>query len=340
MPRFATLDARGPSIAASNNSELAKVCKGYFPTTPSQPGRADARHNGPPGQDSRRTLAKAAFVDLVIRFLQSLDLSDAFDIILVAICIYSVLLTIQKTRAVQIIQGVGVILLLLLVAHAGHLQTLSYILNWFLVSLAVILPIIFQPELRRALMRLGQQGVLSGSGGVNLDREQLAALIDKVAHAAESLSRLRHGALIVFEVDTGLEDLVEQGYRIDGLVSDKLLIALFHPKTPLHDGAIIVRGQSLVAAGCHLPSSNQQLDAKFGTRHRAALGVSEQSDCVVVVVSEETGEIRIAHDGAFTRPMTEEGDVKAQLSRLLSVAPKDKTSPLGFLKKGVAKASK
>lgn len=268
--------------------------------------------------------------------MQSVELSDVFDIILVAICIYSVLLTIQKTRAVQIIQGVGVILLLLMVAHAGRLQTLSYILNWFLVSLAVILPIIFQPELRRALMRLGQQGVLPGTSSSNkLDREQLGKMIDCVAHAAEQLSTLRHGALVVFERETGLEDIVEKGDQIDAVLSSKLLIALFHPKTPLHDGAVVVRGTRLVAAGCYLPSSGQNVDSKFGTRHRAALGVSEQSDCVVLVVSEETGEIRIAHDGIFGRPMLEEGEVKAQLSRYLAVESKETNNRLRFKFPGV-----
>lgn len=279
-------------------------------------------------------------MEAVLKFLTSVELSDIFDIILVTICIYSVLLTIQKTRAVQIIQGVGVVLLLLLVAHAGRLQTLSYILNWFLVSLAVLLPIIFQPELRRALMRLGQQGVLSttATGGDKLDREQLAKLIDSVAHASGNLSLLRHGALVVFERETGLEDVIERAHRIDGLVSDKLLIALFHPKTPLHDGAIVIRGNRLVAAGCYLPLSSASVDAKFGTRHRAALGVSEQSDCIVLVVSEETGEIRIAHDGNFGRPMVDEGDVKTQLSKYLAVSPKESAPRLGFFRKVTGKS--
>lgn len=267
-------------------------------------------------------------MDAVIKFLTSVGVNDLFDIILVALCIYSVLLTIQKTRAVQIIQGVGVILLLLLISHAGRLQTLAYILNWFLVSLAVVLPIIFQPELRRALMRLGQQGVLSSAGSNRMDKMELAKVIDDVAYAAYNLSTLRHGALIVFEQDTGIEDMIETGHRIEGILSGKLLISLFHPKTPLHDGAIICRGSTLVAAGCHLPPTNQSLDSKFGTRHRAALGTSEQSDAVVVVVSEETGEIRIANDGNFSRPMTEEGEVKAQLSRFLSAQPKDAKSKL------------
>jgi len=278
-------------------------------------------------------------VDSVVKFLTSVELSDVFDIVLVTICIYSVLLTIQKTRAVQIIQGVGVILLLLLVAHAGRLQTLSYILNWFLVSLAVILPIIFQPELRRALMKLGQQGVITGSSGNKLDKAQLAKLVDDVAHAAENLSTLRHGALVVFERETGLEEWVEKGHRIDGLLSSKLLIALFHPKTPLHDGAIVVRDNIIAAAGCTLPTSHQKLDAKFGTRHQAAIGISEQTDCVVLVVSEETGEIRIAFDGGFSKPMTEQGQVMAQLSRYLAVNPKESSSRLKFLGRKIGPSS-
>ncbi len=269
-------------------------------------------------------------MDAFAQFLRSIEISDFFDVVLVALCIYFVLLAIQKTRAVQIIQGVGVVLFLMLIAHLGRLQTLSYILNWFLVSLAVILPIIFQPELRRALMRLGQQGPLTSPGGGKMDRRELGSLVEDLAYTAVSLSTLRHGALVVLEREAGLEDFIETGERIDGLVSGKLMISLFHPKTPLHDGAIIIRGNRVVAAGCYLSLSSQSVDAKFGTRHRAALGVSEQSDSVVLIVSEESGEIRIAHDGNFTRPMHDEGEVKAQLSRYLSVDSKETTNRLRF----------
>lgn len=269
-------------------------------------------------------------MDALYQFLQSVEINDLFDIVLVAVCIYSVLMAIQRTRAVQIIQGVVFILLLLLVAYAGKLQALRYILNWFLVSLAVILPIIFQPELRRALMRLGQQGVLPSTNSAKMDKVELSTFIDELAHSVVSLSTLRHGALIVLEQEAGLEDFIETGQRIDGIVSGKLLVALFHPKTPLHDGAIIIRGNRMVAAGCYLNLSSQSVDAKFGTRHRAALGVSEQSDSVVVIVSEESGEIRVAHDGAFSRPMLDEGEVKAQLSRHLSVSTKESASRLRF----------
>lgn len=264
-------------------------------------------------------------MDAVLKFIQNVEISDFFDILLVTLCIYSVLLTIQKTRAVQIIQGVGVILLLMLVAQAGRLQTLAYMLNWFLVSLAVIVPIIFQPELRRALMRLGAKGVLSTPSASRMDKQELASLVDGLGHTAVSLATLRHGALIVLERETGLEDVIESGTRVDGLVSDKLLISLFHPKTPLHDGAIIIRGNRMIAAGCYLPLSSQSVDAKFGTRHRAALGVSEQSDCVVLIVSEESGEVRVAQDGSFSRPLQDEGEIMAQLNRHLSTEGKPKS---------------
>ena len=248
-------------------------------------------------------------MEALLQFVRSIKPVDLLDVTLVAVCIYFVLKTIQKTRAVQIIQGIGVILFLLMVAHLFALQTLSYILNWILVSLAVTLPIIFQPELRRALMHLGQQGVLSGPSTTKMDKTELATLVDDLAYAAVALSTLRHGALIVIEREAGLEDYIETGQRLDSLISSKLLIGLFHPKTPLHDGAVILRGPRLVAAGCTLALSAQPVDAKFGTRHRAALGVSEQADCVVLVVSEESGEIRIAHDGNFSRPMRDEGEV-------------------------------
>lgn len=278
-------------------------------------------------------------MEAVLQFLRSVGPFDLLDVTLVAVCIYFVLRSIQKTRAVQIIQGIGVILLLLMMAHLFALQTLSYILNWFLVSLAVILPIIFQPELRRALMHLGQQGILSGPSNNRMDKQELGRLVDDLAFAAVALSTLRHGALIVMEQEAGLEDYTEQGTRLDSLVDPKLLQGLFHPKTPLHDGAVIIRGNRIVAAGCTLDLSSQPVDAKFGTRHRAALGVSEQTDCVVLVVSEESGEIRIAHDGNFTRAMRDEGEVKAQLSRYMAVDTKEGSGRLRLPLRGKGRSA-
>ena len=252
--------------------------------------------------------------------LSKITLYDLFDILLVFLCLNSLLQAIQGTRAVQILQGIGIVMGLLLTAQFLHLQTLTWILNWVLVSLAVMLPIIFQPELRRALMRLGQQGVLGAVTLTRLEKEELGPLIDELAFAASILGQVRVGALIVLERETGLKEYIEQGQAIDGVVSSKLLISIFNPKTPLHDGAVIIRGNRLMAAACFLESGNdQEVDDRFGTRHRAALSISASTDCLVLIVSEETGEVRLARDGQFSRPMEDEGEIKKSLTQYLVV---------------------
>lgn len=251
------------------------------------------------------------------RFFQDVTLRDLFDVALVALFLYYLLLAIRGTRAVQILQGLSMLVFLLVLAHAARLQTLIWLLNGLLVSAAVAMPVVFQPELRRTLMRLGQQGLLSPGALRSLGKEELSQLIDEVAFAASNLSLARFGALVVLEQETGLEEIIETGQAIRGSTSAKLLQTIFHPKTPLHDGAVVVRGTELVAAACYLPLTEQVVDARFGTRHRAALGITEQTDAVVVVVSEETGEVRIAHEGKFSRPLSEEADIRKNLNQLL-----------------------
>lgn len=253
----------------------------------------------------------------IAQFFQDVTLRDFFDVALVTFCLYYLLLALRGTRAVQILQGLAVLVTLLAIAYLARLQTLTYLLNGVLVSTAVALPVVFQPELRRTLMRLGQQGLLSPGALRNLGKEELCRLVDEVSFAASNLSLARFGALVVLEQDTGLEEIIETGQTIRGTVSAKLLQTIFQPKTPLHDGAVVTRGTQLVAAACYLPLTEQVVDARFGTRHRAALGITEQTDAVVVVVSEETGEVRIAHEGRFSRPMTEEVDIRKSLNQLL-----------------------
>ncbi len=253
----------------------------------------------------------------ITRFFQDVTLRDLFDVVLVSLCLYYLLLALRGTRAVQILQGLSVLVILLAIAYLARLQTLTYLLNGVLVSTAVALPVVFQPELRRTLMRLGQQGLLTPGSLRNLGKEELGRLVDEVAFAASNLSLARYGALIVLEQETGLEEITETGQPVRGMISAKLVQTIFHPKTPLHDGAVVIRGTQLVAAACYLPLTEQVVDARFGTRHRAALGITEQTDAVVVVVSEETGEIRIAHEGHFSRPMTEEADVRKLLNQYL-----------------------
>lgn len=257
----------------------------------------------------------------VLKFLQQIAFSDLLDIFLVFVTLRYLLGSLQGTRAFQILQGVAVVLFMLLLAHQMKLQTLTWLLNWFLVSVAVVLPIIFQPELRRALMRLGQQGMLTSSPLAKMEKEELVPLIEELVFAAFSLGQARMGALIVLERETGLKEYIEQGQALDGLVSAKLLISIFNPKTPLHDGAVIIRGNRIMAAACILDSAHdQEADDRFGTRHRAALSVSSQSDCLVIVVSEETGQIRFAQDGQFSRPVEDEGDIKKMMAHYLVTA--------------------
>jgi len=257
-------------------------------------------------------------VQEIYKFVQLIELSDLMDVFLVFLSLRYLLSAFQGTRALQILQGIGVIMFMLLVAHQLKLRTLSWLLNWFLVSVAVILPIIFQPELRRALMRLGQQGMLTSSPLAKMDKEELVPLIDELAFAAFSLGQARMGGLIVLERETGLNEFIEQGQRLEALVSSKLLLSIFNPHTPLHDGAVIIRGNRVVAAACFLDTSHdQEADDRFGTRHRAALSVSLQSDCLVIVVSEETGQIRFARDGQFSRPLEDEGEIRKMMAHYL-----------------------
>ncbi len=239
--------------------------------------------------------------------------NDILDITVVSYVIYQILKAFRGTRAMPLLQGVAVFLAVVVLARWLDLRTVNQLLNLSLFSLVVLIPVVFQPELRRFFIHLGRQGLLSQIGLNNLEEDELDSLVEEVSFAAASLSRLRYGALIVLEQDTGLEDYLETGQPIDASVSAKLLISIFNPKSPLHDGAVIIRGNRIAGAACYLDLTEERVDDRFGTRHRAALGTSEQSDCLVIVVSEETGEVRIARDGKFTRPTFEQKEIRKLL---------------------------
>jgi diadenylate cyclase len=230
--------------------------------------------------------------------------TDVLDIFSVAVLFYYVLLLIRGTRGVRIAMGLGVLLLLAAAADLLHLLLLTALLQFILFSMAVALPIVFQPELRRLLEQLGRGGLFPR--GQEGDGEQDSALAT-LAKAAIVLSRGCTGALIAVERSTGLRDLVESGTRLDAKLSLELLLALFSEHSPLHDGAVIVKGSSIEAAGCFLPlSENVRTDAHIGTRHRAAIGLSEQSDAVVLVVSEQSGGISVVREGRLSREIDDE----------------------------------
>ncbi len=235
----------------------------------------------------------------VLGVLSQFGWKSAVDILLVALLFYGLFRLFQGTQAVALLRGILFISLLFVVA-ASRFTAFGWLLRNTLSVILVAIPVVFQPELRRALERLGRTApALVGRGS----RETVAQqVIHQVVQAIETLARERTGALIVLEGDTGLEEYIESGERIDAGVSARLLLTIFFPGTPLHDGAIILRGDRIVAAGCLLPLTQRDLaDSSLGTRHRAAVGMTEQNDALVIVVSEETGIISLARAGRIAR---------------------------------------
>jgi diadenylate cyclase len=227
--------------------------------------------------------------------------SDLLDIALTSYIVYVVLLLIRGTRAVQILQGIALLIVTRLAVQYFHLWTMFSILNGLLIAIGVAIPVVFQPELRRALAQIGRTGFLEPRAAHH-DAETIAELCSTLANTAVLLSRAAIGAIVVVERNTGLQEYAESGTEVDAHISPELLVALFTPRTPLHDGAVIVRRDRIVAAGCFLPLSEESngSDRRRGTRHRAALGITEQTDAVALVVSEETGAIAVAQDGKLT----------------------------------------
>ncbi len=270
-----------------------------------------------------------------VRYLIShITLRDVADIFIVAFFLYYFLSLIKGTRAVQILQGVGVLLLILLASYLLKLEALQWLLRYFLITIAVAIPIVFQPELRRALGAIGRRGVFPSLAPM-LERESIARIVDEISWASSILSQAKIGALIVIERNTGLQEFIETGVIVDGEISSKLLLSIFMPKSPLHDGAVILRGTKVVAASCYLPLSEDipgSSQSDLGTRHRAAVGITEQTDAVVVVVSEETGDISIARNGKLTKVSDEEALKKI----LMSVYSLDASSGKPFAKIGGA----
>ena len=236
-----------------------------------------------------------------------IGLSDIVDIAATTVLMYYVLLLIRGTRAVQILTGVLVLVALLGMANLLHLYALKSILQLLVLGAAVTLPIIFQPELRRTLEHIGRGGLFHIGDETNDWTRPEDVAVATIARAAFLLSRSRIGGLIVIEQQVGLKEIIESGTVLDARLSAELILAIFMQRSPLHDGAVIVREDIIEAAGCFLPLAEQLLsERRVGTRHRAALGISEQTDAVVVVVSEESGAISIAREGKLTRPVEEE----------------------------------
>ncbi|MBQ9988777.1 MAG: diadenylate cyclase CdaA [Clostridia bacterium] len=237
----------------------------------------------------------------LVNGLMRFDLIDALDIALVAVLIYYTLKLVSKTRAFQVLRGIGLVLVITLLAKVLRLQAVSWILNYIISVGAVALVILFQPELRRVLEHFGRRNLLeplSSRAANDTDRPAMEQLI----RAILSMAKKRMGALIVVQRVVAFDEVIETGTVLNAEVSAPLIETLFFEGSALHDGAVVIQGDMVRAAGCFLPLTDRQdLERTLGTRHRAAVGMSEVSDALIIVVSEETGSISAAEDGALRR---------------------------------------
>ena len=252
--------------------------------------------------------------------MSRLDASAVIDIVIVSVSIYWMLLLIRGSTAMTVLRGVAVLLIGAFVAsRIFDLRVLNWILRNSVAGLLIGLIIIFQPEIRRALERLGRTGLSSVFG-----RAEHRDIVDMVVRSALQLARRNIGALLVLERDTGLQEVIDTGIPLDAQVSTELLSTIFVTSSPLHDGAVVIRGDRVIAAGCTLPLSEAPLPSEYGMRHRAALGIAERTDAVIVVVSEERGEVSVASNGRMA-PALDEAQLNRQLHRLFGLEPTVRT---------------
>ena len=231
-------------------------------------------------------------------------ITDLIDIIIVAVIIYELLLLTRHTRGSALLKGLFLLLVIALMSSLLGLVSLNWLLTAILQNGAIVLVVLFQPELRKALERMGRTRVFrkNAKKGTNEEKD---TIISEIIQTIMDLSKRRVGALIVFEQQTGLQDVIETGTRLNAEISAPLLENIFEPNTPLHDGAVVIRDAEVMAAACILPLAEASgVSRELGTRHRAAVGISENTDAIVLVVSEETGIVSLARDGALTRPLT------------------------------------
>lgn len=243
---------------------------------------------------------------------QQFDAAAAVEVAIIALILFWILLLLRGTTAMAVIRGAFILLIgAVILVQAFDLPVLDFLIRNSFTGLLIALPIIFQPELRRALERVGRTSARA-FGSVPANQHTIEA----VNVAAADMSRKQIGALIVVERETGLQDYIETGIPVDAITSPDLIESIFYPNSPLHDGAVVVRDDRVIAAGVTLPLSENTFPGEFGTRHRAALGISERTDAVTIVVSEETGRISVTADGQM-HPRLDEAHLQGLLESLL-----------------------
>lgn len=245
-----------------------------------------------------------------------------FDILIVAILFYWVYLFLRQTRAIRILYGFIILIAAMFIARIFNLILLNFILKYLTTAMVVAIPIVFQPELRGALEKLGRPRFWSD---ITISRDELTDMVEEIHDACKNFATQRIGALIVIQRTGGLKEYIENGIYIEAKVSAVILNSIFFPKSPLHDGAVIIVGNQIVCASSILPVAEVEASRNLGTRHRAAIGITQESDAVAIVVSEESGSISIASGGALERRVTGER-LKSKLQRLLRSNVKDKES--------------
>lgn len=258
------------------------------------------------------------FYHSAINQISLLGISDLIDILLVSYIVYKALKFIRDTRTVQLLKGVVIIVIVTQVSYFAKLNTMYYILSNFLQLGVIALLIVFQPELRHILEHTGRTAAGKWFSSHNESDAENQQVIREVAKSAQAMSNTRTGALIVIENKDKIDTLVSSGVKISATVSEELIENIFVPDTPLHDGAIVIRNHKIELASCVLPlSKNPNIKTSHGTRHRAGIGISEESDAVAVIVSEETGRISIAYRGTLTTGYTED-TLRAKLVEILN----------------------
>ena len=253
--------------------------------------------------------------DLLANLQLSFRLIDLLDVGIVAFIVYRILLLIRGTRAMQMLTGLGILGIAFFASSTFELFTTHWVLSYFFDYLILIVIVLFQDDLRRALTHVGKNPFFSAASA-----EEEREMVDEIARAATRLARERIGALIVIERETGLKNFIDTGSRLDSKVKSELIYSIFIPNSPIHDGAVIITGGRIAAAGCFLPlSRDPNIDKRYGTRHRAALGLTEDSDAIVILVSEEAGEAHLVKNGKITTNLSEQ-EIRQSLAALLDIS--------------------
>lgn len=266
-----------------------------------------------------------------ISLLPQISFMNVLEVLIIAFIIYEILVLIKKTKAMTLLKGILVILVFTVLAYVLRMNVILWLLERVSTIAVIALVVIFQPELRDALERLGKQSIVPKMIMQQEDTGITVETTSEIAKAAFQMGRVKTGALIVIERSDGLDSSIRTGIAIDGIVSAALLINIFEKNTPLHDGAVIIRGNKVTAATCLLPlSDNLTISKDLGTRHRAAIGMSEINDSLTVVVSEETGSVSLAKDGILYR-MSDYDQLMKELSVLVKTEKNQK--PVFFRKK-------